>query len=82
MATDKLYAHKPYKINPRLKAMLEKNMGKQINLMNHQIDNLLRKVYSGKYESLSNPLTDTDKEKLLMSMKFGIMRLLEIVESV
>lgn len=67
-----LYAHKKYKINKSVLDIIKKETGQEdedIDLMNHQIEQLMQNVYSGKYTHLNKKLSETDKEKLLIELK-------------
>lgn len=64
-----LYSHKKYKFNKKILDMIERETGKKSDLMNHQIEQVLQKVYGGEYTSLIKELTDTDKKKIMVNMK-------------
>jgi len=67
--SSKMYAHKKYKFNKNLLDIIQKEKGVQLDLMNHQIEQVLQQVYSGDYTSMVKKLTNVDKEKLIVNMK-------------
>lgn len=57
------YYSKKYKINPKIKEMIEKKKGKK-SLSFNQIENIIKLVLKGKYKNKIS-LTDDDKNKII-----------------
>ncbi|MFW6226131.1 MAG: hypothetical protein ACOC3V_04165 [bacterium] len=68
---DSYYTRK-YKLNSRVRELIEQKLGKQTELSYMEVENIIKSVYKGEYKSIIKELTESDKEKLMNMMKDSV----------
>lgn len=63
------YFSKKYEINSKIREMIEKKMGKKVDLPYVQIEMIISILYKAKYKSLTSTLTENDKLKVISYLK-------------